>query len=323
MNSRVIGKNNFTKTILLLAIVLVIFTSGCTAIEMYSDENLNSEEVTIERIRIYRVANYTGFLEMSGTADKYQMFIPYSDQYQEIKMPANLHTERDEYGNLLTTAEGEYNMTFEFKAGSTKNDFTDYQYPFETSSDHRLYLKSTELIDIENPLIKETVSNLLNNVTSSFEAIEILNNWTNNYLTYSIFEERDRNTEQILVKKIGSCEEYTRLYTALARNAGIPTRIVAGWVDQNGLIDPHMWAESYVPGNGWIHVEPSNGEFKTIGVAHLKQYVGPDKLAETYYGNLPQRTFKIQFDITEYNCMIKNGQEECTETTEKQVSGIL
>ncbi len=304
-------------------LIIIVLTSGCTMVEEFSDENINTEEIKLERVAIYRVANYTGSLEMSGLTEEYTMFIPYSDRYQEVQIPKEIETERDEYGNYLTTAKETYNLTFEFEAGSTRNDFEDYSYPFEAPVEYDKYLEETKKVDPENEQIKKISAELTENISSSFEAVEKMNNWTNDYLTYQILGRKDLNTEQILEQKIGSCEEHTWLYTALARSSGIPTRVVAGWVEQNGEVDAHMWAESWIPENGWIYVEPSNREFRAIGVAHLKQYTGPDKLTETYYGDMPQRTFRINFNITEYNCRIKNEKEECNLKSEKQISDIL
>ncbi|MFO7872023.1 MAG: transglutaminase domain-containing protein [Candidatus Undinarchaeales archaeon] len=314
-----INKHLFSAFIL----TVVILTSGCTMIEEFSDENIDVEEIKLEKVMIYKVSNYTGSLELSGLTQEYEMFIPYSDRYQKVEMPEGIETKRDEYGNYLTTAKESYNLTFEFEVGSTRNDFEDHEYPFEVPSEHENYLEKTKKVDPGNSQIKQISAELTENVSSSFEAVESMNNWTNEYLTYEILGKRDLNTEQILEQKVGSCEEHTWLYTALARSAGIPTRVVAGWVERNGKVEAHMWAESWIPENGWIYVEPSNKEFRTIGVAHLKQYVGPDKLSEIYYGDMPQRTFRLNFDIDEYNCMIKNGKEECSLKSENQVSDTL
>ena len=67
------------------------------------------------------MSNFTGTLEMSGTAQKYIMFLPYSDKYQTMNLPVGIDTETDEYGNFLTTVEGNYSFVFDFSGSSTKN----------------------------------------------------------------------------------------------------------------------------------------------------------------------------------------------------------
>lgn len=55
----------------------------------------------------------------------------------------------------------------------------------------------------------------------------------------------------------GDCGAHAIYFTALCRAAGIPARSTGG----NELIVPggsgHIWAEYYIPGYGWIPVDPS------------------------------------------------------------------
>jgi transglutaminase-like putative cysteine protease len=63
------------------------------------------------------------------------------------------------------------------------------------------------------------------------------------------------------------------LYTALARAAGIPTRMAGGIVYMEGVgFLYHAWAESDV--GGWISVDPT---FDQVGVdaTHIKLVEGP------------------------------------------------
>ena len=65
----------------------------------------------------------------------------------------------------------------------------------------------------------------------------------------------------------GFCEHYAYSFVALARMAGIPARIVAGY--QGGEINPlnntvvvrqfdaHAWAEVWYAGDGWVRVDPT------------------------------------------------------------------
>ncbi len=65
----------------------------------------------------------------------------------------------------------------------------------------------------------------------------------------------------------GFCEHYAYSFVALLRMAGIPARIVAGY--QGGEVNPlnntvvvrqfdaHAWAEVWLPGEGWVRVDPT------------------------------------------------------------------
>lgn len=69
--------------------------------------------------------------------------------------------------------------------------------------------------------------------------------------------------EQTLVKRSGKCADLSTVYVALARAAGVPAREVFGLrLSNNAKQDItggyHCWAEFYLPGTGWVQVDPSD-----------------------------------------------------------------
>jgi len=76
-----------------------------------------------------------------------------------------------------------------------------------------------------------------------------------------------------MIKRSGNCQSHARLYTALARASGIPTRFVSGLVSQDGKgFLYHSWAESWVDG-GWQVVDPTFNQPKA-DVSHLALFEG-------------------------------------------------
>jgi hypothetical protein len=68
----------------------------------------------------------------------------------------------------------------------------------------------------------------------------------------------------VLSRGSGSCSEYSFVYIALCRAAGLPARYV-GSVVQRGEEASwdrvfHRWTEVYIPPYGWIPVDPSGGD---------------------------------------------------------------
>ncbi len=65
----------------------------------------------------------------------------------------------------------------------------------------------------------------------------------------------------------GSCSEYTFVFIAMCRAAGIPTRYVGSLVvrGDNASTDDvfHRWAENYLPGYGWVPADVSRGDKPT------------------------------------------------------------
>ncbi len=83
----------------------------------------------------------------------------------------------------------------------------------------------------------------------------------------------------VLEKRKAECQGQAYLYTALARAAGIPTRIVNGlaYSEQfNGFLY-HSWAESVVDGR-WMAVDPTFGQV-TADATHIRVLEG-ETLAE-------------------------------------------
>jgi len=68
----------------------------------------------------------------------------------------------------------------------------------------------------------------------------------------------------VLARGNGSCSEYTFVYIALCRAAGLPARYVGSVVvrgDDASMDDVfHRWAEVYLPNYGWVPVDPSGGD---------------------------------------------------------------
>ena len=72
-------------------------------------------------------------------------------------------------------------------------------------------------------------------------------------------------------KPRGDCNEHTILYAALARSAGIPTRISAGVVRVLTRFYYHAWPEVYV--GSWMAVDPTLGQFPA-DATHLRLIQG-------------------------------------------------
>lgn len=78
---------------------------------------------------------------------------------------------------------------------------------------------------------------------------------------------RDPVDEFLFETRTGFCEHYASAFAAMMRLAGIPARIVTGymggWKSELGdyyLVrqsDAHAWAEVWLPGRGWIRVDPT------------------------------------------------------------------
>ena len=72
---------------------------------------------------------------------------------------------------------------------------------------------------------------------------------------------------EVLRSRRGDCNEHTTLYTALARAAGIPTRIALGLTYKDGFFYYHAWPEIFI--GQWIAIDPTLGQFPA-DAAHIR-----------------------------------------------------
>lgn len=86
--------------------------------------------------------------------------------------------------------------------------------------------------------------------------------------------------------KAGDCSEYSYLFVALCRAAGIPARIQAGFafhLTNSVTEDGHMWVEYYLMNYGWVPTDPTWRLFNAIDFRHFSSI--QSKPEETPYAN--------------------------------------
>jgi Transglutaminase-like superfamily len=70
---------------------------------------------------------------------------------------------------------------------------------------------------------------------------------------------------EVLRTRVGDCNEHTALYVALARAAGLPSRVVVGLVFLHGAFYYHAWPEVFIEGPAgrgfWLPVDPTLNQF--------------------------------------------------------------
>lgn len=117
------------------------------------------------------------------------------------------------------------------------------------------YLAAAEGIEADSPLIVAKAKQLTEGKIGAVAQVQALVAWTAQYLSDSVDD--SGSAVLALEKKTGNCQSHAKLYTALARAAGIPTRFVSGLVSQDGKgFLYHSWAESWLDGH-WVAVDPT------------------------------------------------------------------
>jgi len=181
-------------------------------------------------------------LRLNGIPD-----FPVPDDERQRRVGAVLVIEREEAG-----------------AGGT------YPLPYRDER-WRAELASGTFLQTEHPRIRQAMHEAVQNEADARKASERIARWVNKRLrkvpTASL-----PNALQVLEMKQGDCNEHAVLFAALARAAGIPTRVVAGIVYADGGFLYHAWNEVWL-GQGWVTVDATFDQFPA-DATHVKLVEG-------------------------------------------------
>ena len=150
------------------------------------------------------------------------------------------------------------------------------QYPFkygpDLAGDLHPYLK----VDPPGPLLRTFVESCRDQRTGTVDLLLTLNRKVRDEISYvTRLEHGIQTSEDTLQLRSGSCRDSALLLVECLRNLGIAARFVSGYLIQlaeakaelNGAdsgpqtdsADLHAWAEAYLPGAGWIGLDPTSG----------------------------------------------------------------
>ena len=116
--------------------------------------------------------------------------------------------------------------------------------------EYALYVKPAPYLESDAQEIKAKAAEIVGDEKSAYAAASKIRAWVAANMRPQADIGIARPAVDVLRKRVGVCRDYAILFAALARAAGIPTKIVAGLVYINGSFYYHAWAESYA--GKWI-----------------------------------------------------------------------
>jgi uncharacterized protein (DUF2126 family)/transglutaminase-like putative cysteine protease len=158
------------------------------------------------------------------------------------------------------------------------------KFPFVYSSILAEELVPYLEIKEHGPLLMQWLSEIDRSKKISInDFLVFINQKLNRDIAYSIRMEPGVQTcEETLKKSLGSCRDSAWLLVQIMRHLGLAARFVSGYLVQltadiksldgpsgpeNDFTDLHAWTEVYIPGAGWIGLDPTSGLF--AGEGHI------------------------------------------------------
>jgi transglutaminase-like putative cysteine protease len=260
-------------------------------------------EPTVVSHADYQVTNRVTLTNAGpGVADRLTLRValirslePYQELLDSQVSPSGYEVVEDEYGNQYAR--------FEFRglgAGeSAQVDLTYQVRVYELAYDLSLcqgetlnaFLDAEENVEADDPSIQALADRLPNGQADPCQTLRALYEYVVDNITYSSYQADDHGAKWALDQGSGDCTEFADALLALSRAAGIPARFLEGVTYREGTRSElgqikHDWLEAYLPGIGWVPLDPTWGRFPARRDSYFAG-MSPDHIVVTVGRNLP------------------------------------
>jgi len=130
------------------------------------------------------------------------------------------------------------------------------------------FLADDTKYSLNAPFIQKSVAQAVGDETNPYWIARKIFNYVIDHMEYELAGGWNI-APTVLMRGTGSCSEYSFVYIAMCRAAGLPARYVGSVVirgdDASADEVFHRWVEVYLPNYGWIPVDPSGGDYAEPG----------------------------------------------------------
>lgn len=175
-------------------------------------------------------------------------------------------------------------------------------YKDKKSMFYTVFTKSDDLIVIDESIKKLSQSIIKDEKNPYLQAKLIYYYIINNYRLVPV--QTDKSYFDMIALGIGDAYDFTMLFTALARAAGIPSISDAGiLIDKSLNTKPHWWNQFYIEGFGWIPVDTAlvlDSEYQSINLI--------ENPSEYYFGNIDNDHIIFSRGLNDFDPMSANAK---------------
>ncbi|MDO8178696.1 MAG: transglutaminase family protein [Undibacterium sp.] len=156
-----------------------------------------------------------------------------------------------------------------------------FKYTPQLTVELSAYLKADSAGPLQAKWLAEAKRDLLGKELTTNDFLVAINQRLQKHIGYLVrMEPGVQKPEETLQNQTGSCRDTGWLLVQILRHMGLAARFVSGYLiqlkaDQQSLDGPngpdadftdlHAWAEVYIPGAGWIGLDPTSGMLASEG----------------------------------------------------------
>jgi hypothetical protein len=175
-----------------------------------------------------------------------------------------------------------YLLSFSFRARIDPDLIAAYD---KGSDLYNEYTQPEELIQSDAPEIVSQATSLTKGISNIHDKVSRIYDFVTSHVQYAR-QEYEQGALWALENQTGDCSEFSYLFVALCRAAGIPARIQAGFgfrSTNEKIQDGHMWAEYFLQNWGWVPVDATWKLFDRMDEKHFYTMRGTPEI--TPYAN--------------------------------------
>jgi transglutaminase-like putative cysteine protease len=118
---------------------------------------------------------------------------------------------------------------------------------------------------------------------SALEAMQRLSSRIHDEIRYGVREAYGtQSPQETFERRSGACRDFAWLMIEAARSLGVAARFVTGYLHSaggtaRGAGATHAWCEVYLPGLGWIELDPTNGLVESYSLIRVAATRTPEE----------------------------------------------
>ncbi len=248
-------------------------------LNLFLSNDVHAQEITnpsiVEQLNID--FNQYGTVEISRGDISYIALNVSTFQNNENQKATFINTQSfisDEFGNKkLQLMQKTNDKQFPYDVSGSAEVLAKHTYAlpaeYTISEKEKIFLLPTKGIQSDDPQIQELARNITKGATNDFQKAARLAIWVHANVNYTLdLGGEAKDAIWVLANKIGTCDEFTSLFIAMARSVGIPAKYISGWVYGSAGWQKHAWAEIYL--GKWVPVDATWLEVGSVDATHIK-----------------------------------------------------